>query len=349
MLRTIILALKKYNLLYDLTQCQLYKLSSKKKLVSLLNLSSYAELTAILSVDNLYRVFPLGCKAKSRIVQVPSLRLLPLHNRIFTLLNKVKKPDYLHSGTKGRSHITNAVVHCGSKEAYTIDIQKFYPSVTKDKVIKFFRNTLKCEPDIAVILANISTYDGHIPTGSSISQMLAYFSCKNMFDALFDVSHEANLKFTCFVDDLTFSGEKVSKAWIYDVAKPIITNSKMKSHKDKHFRPGQPKEITGVIVDGDAIKVCNRMHRSIHELTLQIAETENAYQLADLYDSLVGKLCAAGQIEGHFKDQRIMVTKTRRRLNLPRRPQKTVTPCRLRTKPIVPLIDHTDTSCPWAE
>lgn len=174
-----------------------------------------------------------------------------------------------------------------------------------------------------------------------------------MFDVLFDASQKANLNFTCFVDDLTFSGEKVNKAWVYDVIKPIITKSKMKSHKDKHFRLGQPKEITGVIVDGEATKVCNRMHRSIHELTLRLAETEDAGQLGDLYNTLIGKLCAAGQIEGHFKNQRIMATKARRKLDLPKRPQKTVPPRRLLPKPCVSArgsaIDHSDESCPWAD
>jgi hypothetical protein len=175
-----------------------------------------------------------------------------------------------------------------------------------------------------------------------------------MFDAIHDASHEANLKFTCFVDDLSFSGEKITKSWIHDVIKPIITRSRMKSHKDKFFRSGQPKEITGVIVDGDTIKVCNRMHQSIHELMLQIAETEDLFQLSDLYNTLVGKLSAAGQIEGHFKNQRVMVTKARRKLDLPRRSQKTVLPRSLRvcgfgTATRGPAIDRTDQSCPWQE
>lgn len=308
------LAQKNYKTKYDITQSPLYKLRSKKKLALLLKLCSPSDLNTFLRAENPYRKFTIIKKGKPRPVEAPSRQLLPLHNRLFALLKRVHLPDYLHSATKGRSYVSNAIAHRGNKEAYTLDIKKFYPSITKEKVVSFFRNLMKCEPDISAILANITTCDGHIPTGSAYSQVLAYLCCKEMFDNLYEVSLEAGLKFTCFVDDLTFSGEKVTKKWIYDNVKPIITKFGMKSHKDKHYRVGQAKEITGVIVDGQTVKVCNRMHQSIHELTMQIAETENSLQLDLLYDKLIGKFCAAGQIEERFKRQRVKATKTRRKL-----------------------------------
>lgn len=310
-----ILVQRKSEIKYAITQSPLYKLSNKKKLVSLLNLSSYAELNSILRIEDPYRKFSVNSKGKQRPVEVPSRQLIPIHNRLFELLQRIQLPDYLHSGIKGRSYLSNAKAHLGKKETYTLDIKKFYPSVTRTKVASFFRKTMKCEPYIAAILADITTCDGHIPTGSSLSQTLAYLACKDMFDTLFAISLEANLVMTCYVDDLTFSGEKITKKWVHDCIKPVITKYGMKSHKDRFFGNGRVKEITGVIIDGNILKVCNRLHKSIHDLSMQISVTDDPQQLSDLYDKLIGKLSAAGQIDDRFKKQRVMAATSRRKLN----------------------------------
>lgn len=305
---------RKSEIKYAITQSPLYKLSSKKKLVSLLNLSSYADLKSILRIDEPYRKFTIKSKGKQRPVEVPSRQLIPLHNRLFSLLQRLELPDYLHSGIKGRSYLSNAKAHRGMKETYTLDIKKFYPSVTRAKVASYFRINMKCEPDIAAILADITTCEGHIPTGSPLSQTLAYLACKDMFDTLFMVCNEADLIMTCYVDDLTISGDKITKKWVHDCIKPIITKFGMKSHKDKFFGIGRVKEITGVIVDGSLLKVCNRLHKSIHDLSMQISVTEDPQELSDLYNKLVGKLSAAGQIDDRFIKQRVLVARSRRKL-----------------------------------
>ena len=123
---------------YDLTQSPLYKVTTKKKLSGLLRLDSPGELTKLIRLENPYRKFESLKKGKRRPVQVPSRELLPTHNRIFTLLSRIELPDYLHSGIKGRSYISNAKAHRGTPKTFTTDIAKFYPSVTKTKVAAFF-------------------------------------------------------------------------------------------------------------------------------------------------------------------------------------------------------------------
>ena len=206
---------------------------------------------------------------------MPSRASYPVHVHIFKLLQRIELPDYLQSGVSGRSYITNAKAHLGTKKTYTVDIKKFYPSVSRAMVYTFFRGTMKCSEDVAGILANISTCDGHIPTGSSLSQLLAYMACKNMFDEIHAACTEAGIVMTCYVDDLTFSGDAVTRAWIYGTIKPIISRYGLKSHKDKFFGVGQPKEITGVIVNGNEVKVCNRHHLSIYDLMQKIPEADD--------------------------------------------------------------------------
>lgn len=305
---------------YPLIQSPLYQLRTRKKLASLLNLPSVADIKKVTCLDNPYRIFEITKNGKSRSVEVPSPRLLPIHNRLFSLLKRIELPDYLHSGTKGRSYVTNAKAHLEGSVTVTLDIQKFYPSVTRAKVASFFRERMACEPDVAAILADITTCDDHIPTGSSISQILAFFACKDMFDCVYDASCAANVKMTCYVDDLTFSGDKVTKTWIHRCIKPIITSYGLRSHKDRYFRPGQVREITGVIVEGSNLKVCNRMHKSIYDTLLSLPEIEDPVLLDKQYKKLIGKLSAAGQIEeGFIKRRKLTVSKRKKSIPIMRR------------------------------
>ena len=173
---------------------------------------------------------------------------------------------------------------------------------------------MKCSPDVAAILADLTTCDGQVPTGSTLSQLLAYLACKEMFDELHFVCAQYDGIMTCYVDDLTFSGDFVSLEWAHDIIKPIIRRYGLISHKDKFFDVGQPKEITGVIVAGDKIKVCNRHQKSIYDLILKITETADPLSSEKLYDSLLGKLSSAGQIEEKFKSKRVRIQSKRKRI-----------------------------------
>jgi hypothetical protein len=103
--------------------------------------------------------------------------------------------------------------------------------------------------------------------------------------------------------------------WIFNNIKSVIKRSGLAYHKEKHFRRHQIKEITGVIIDGDNIKVCNRHQKSIHDLLMQVATTEDIPLMNKLCNRLIGKLSAAGQIEDRFKIQRFQALQTRHRLN----------------------------------
>lgn len=297
---------------YDLTQSPLYMVRSKKKLCSTLNLSSPAELINLLKLENPYRKFEVQSKNKMRPVQVPSHQLIPVHNRIFNLFKRIQLPDYLHSGIKGRSYVSNAKAHRGTKKTFTTDIAKFYPSVTRAMVAGFFRETMKCSLDVAAILADVTTCDGRIPTGSALSQLLAYLSCKDMFDELHTVCTNLGGIMTCYVDDLTFSGDFVTRSWAYNTIKPIIKKHGFFSHKDKFFGEGQPKEITGVIVSGNQIRVCNRHHKAIYNLILKLSETTDPESSKKMYNSLLGKISCAGQIEEKFNRKRKQIQNKRK-------------------------------------
>ena len=238
---------------YALNQCPLYKMSSRKKLASLLGFD-ISVLEKLADATSNYRIFEIPQGEKLRKVEVPKRILERIHRKLFTLLERIEKPEYLHSGIKGRSYITNAKVHIGNVPLVKLDIKKFYPSINRSRVFRFFAEEIKCSPDVAALMSKLCTVEDHVPTGSCVSQLLAFFATKPMFDELHFLALEYDVRDSCYVDDLTWSGERATPEFLWK-AKQIVHRHKLKYHKDRVYTATQQKLVTGVMINGDRIAV----------------------------------------------------------------------------------------------
>ena len=190
---------------YPIEDSRLYRIQSKRKLAELLKIDG-PDLMALTRQPDLYNVFPIHENGKSRLIEEPQGRLKLVHARLFTLLSRVQPPAYLHSGVKGRSYVSNAREHAGRERVLKTDVSKFYPSTTHRQVFTGFLREFRCSGDVAKVLADLCTYQGHVPTGSSISMPTAFLAHKQLFDALYISMLRRNIVLTVYVDDLTLSG-----------------------------------------------------------------------------------------------------------------------------------------------
>ena len=164
--------IKYKNKSYSLKDSALYKITTKKKLEIILKKPT-SELKSLASNSNYTIFFIEKSGKKKREIQSPTLELDEVQTRIASLLARIATPDYLHSGVKGRSYITNAQVHVGNYPVLVMDIRDFYPSISKKSIYHFFYNTMSSAPDVAGILAELCSFQGHIPTGSRLSMPLS--------------------------------------------------------------------------------------------------------------------------------------------------------------------------------
>lgn len=257
-------------------------------------------LNALLSLsedENNFRIFTIQKNGKDREVQVPKSRLVQVHKRLFKLLQRIETPEYLHSGIKKKSHITNAKAHEEGSELVKLDIKKYYPSTKRESVYQFFRTCLFCSPDVSKILTDLASVNGHIPTGSPLSQILAFFSSLPMFEKIGELSANNQITFTVYVDDLTFSGEVVSGAFIWEVKK-LIHGYGYQYHKEFSRPPEKTKLVTGVAINDKGLKVQNKHHEAIHELYVEYLEgtlkPENKVKL-------LGMLSSASQVSERYE------------------------------------------------
>lgn len=294
---------------YDLNQSPFYKLSSKRKLASLIRVP-LKDLEFLANSEGNYNIFKTTSKddgfskpRKPRLVQEPKDLLSVVHKNIFKFLSKIKVPDYIHSTIKNRSYISNAKMHIGTIRTIKYDIKSFFPSVKAFQISKFFTEKMLCSSDVSALLTKLCTYNQALPTGSPISPALSFLTFQDLFDELSRLAEANNLTFTLYVDDLIFSGENINNGLTYEVRK-IIANHGLTHHerKTRFYRKGEFKLITGILVSQFGIRAANERFKYIRLLEKAIlGDNLNNIEKNQLLEKLIGLLGEATQIEPRFR------------------------------------------------
>lgn len=134
-----------------------------------------------------------------------------------------------------RLHVGNRVVRC-------LDIKTFFPNTPSRRVYWFYRSILGCSSDLAGLLTKLSTYQGHLPTGSPLSPILAFFTYHDVWGRIAELCAAKGHTLTVYVDDITISGVRVSDAdvWLVNAsctAGSCTTTKKRFSETDRQKSP----------------------------------------------------------------------------------------------------------------
>lgn len=272
---------KKSN--YLINQSPIYKLRSRSKLARILGISP-SELRRISAGDSLYREFDIPKKNGGvRRVENPGRPLKLAQAKIARILSRIEPPDYLYCPVKGRCYVSNAAQHVGNRVIRCLDIKKYFPSTPARRVFWFYHKILKCERDIAGLLTALTTYQQHLPTGSPLSPIMAFFAYYDAWEEIAGFCRRNGYTLTVYVDDCTISGTKVPEKDVWEI-KRIIHGAGLKYHKEKSYID-RPAEITGVIVGRDGLSVPNRQFLKLKNATSEFSIDGGR---ADLRDQILG-------------------------------------------------------------
>lgn len=226
-----------------------------------------------------------------RHVENPARPLKRIQKRIAKLLSRIAPPDFLFCPVKGRSYVNNAAQHKGRRTVRCLDVRKYFPNTPARRVHWFFRHVMKCERDVADTLTRLATYNEHLPTGSPLSPILAYYSYLDVWQAVAKFAAGKGFVLTVYIDDVAVSGDKVTAEDMWSI-KRIIHAAGLRYHKEKHYVQSAP-EITGVIVQDGILRVPNRQLKKLWEakqkLTLASNSEERIY-LTNLVRGLTGQI-----------------------------------------------------------
>lgn len=274
----------------DLTTCKLYGIKRKRDIRVLLKINSKKNISQIC---NLYKPY-IANKGKKRLIEpIDSKELKSIQKRIQILLKDIKYDENIFSGIPGKSYIDNGLYHLESKYVVALDINKFFPNISREKVYKFFKNKLMNSSDVAEILTDLCTVNlekisnldnnvldylkdnkihqmKHIPTGSSISCIMSYLSNIDMFNEISNVAKISGCKVSIYVDDVVISSKKMINNEIINKIISIIKRNgyNIQKKKLKKYYSNEFKRVTGNIIskDGNKLVLPNKIRYRIIKL-----------------------------------------------------------------------------------
>lgn len=280
---------------YGLSQCALYGVQQLSVLSDLLQTTNKA-LRQSAEAPEFATWIDYSKPEKPRYIQDPRGATERLHYRICELLDRVIRPDFLHSATRKRSSVTNAAQHVSHEPCVTTDMKSFYEVTSTNQVTGFFRDSLRMAPDLAHKLARLCTIDGHLPTGSPLSPLLSYWTHHETFDELHALAIECGVVMTVYVDDLAFSGAHASLALLRRMKHKLRLRG-LETHKDKSFGRGRFKHITGAAVNAKGLHVPNRrLKRIVDDQDVLAHGVFDAETSTSLRGKLNGRIASASAI-----------------------------------------------------
>jgi len=196
-------------------------------------------------------------------------------------------------------------------------------------VSKGLRKTFGCSEDIAETLAKLSTVKGYVPTGSPVSQSLAFIVNLSIFNHINVYARDRGLTFTLYVDDLTFSGKKIPKNFVSYVQNHLEKNRGYSSHKVRQYNASTEKVITGVVIKGSAAEVKNTQRKTITNLYRKIPYYSDPVRRLDagtikFFQRLIGHLFSAGEISPGYRNLGEKTVLARKAADVPAQNQNTL-------------------------
>ena len=168
-------------------------------------------------VDSFYKSFDIPKKDGSqRHIHAPTGILKAIQKNLADALYDYQKAirtendikaNISHAFEKEKGIITNAQIHRNKRFVLCFDLKDYFESFHFGRVLGFFENNrdFKLPREVAVIIAQITCYNGFLPQGAPSSPVITNLISQIMDYRLLRISKKFHLDYTRYADDLTFS------------------------------------------------------------------------------------------------------------------------------------------------
>ena len=237
-----------------------------------------------------YKPYDDDTGSKPRRIDRPIGIVKDLQSRIQKrLLSGIIFPEHVQGGVRGRSPITNARQHVGAPVVVMLDVRKCFPSITNHHIFRAWRVTLGCSPTISRLLTQLTTFEGHLPQGAPTSTTLANIVLLDCDDEIKVVCGDLGItyKYTRFVDDLGFSGDRARD--VINTAVRVLKRHGFRTPhaKQKIMGPTVQHQITGVVAN-DKLGVARNARAKIRAAISNLSKVENPFQVLPSIQGKIG-------------------------------------------------------------
>lgn len=260
-----------------------------------------------LNGDGCYQRFTVPKKnGEQRIISAPEGDIKYIQRRLANLLMKrlentktLTDSTTMHGFLPKRSIITNANQHKRKRYVYNIDLDSFFDSITFNRVRGYFRaNRYFKLPGVAEEIAKIVCYKGKLPQGAPTSPIISNLIGQILDSRIRKLCKKYNLKYTRYVDDLTFStndkyfNEKTET--FYTELKETIRNAgfEVNPKKIRLQEYNQRQEVTGLVVN-DKVNVDRRYYKTTRSMAYNLYKNGS-------YTIRSGQVGTINQLAGRF-------------------------------------------------
>lgn len=205
---------------------------------------------------DLYKVFPIKQKGKTRVIEEPIKILKIIQQSLIPLFSKIT----LHPSCmakKGKSILDNANQHMGAENLLKVDIRKCYPSITIQHLVRsltLIDSDLLEDLEMLSHLCFIQKDDKLVlPTGAPTSPILCNIALYALDLEIEKVAMEHGYTYTRYIDDMIFSNQDKERHWNLktEVEKIVKSYNLMPNFKkSKWARPTDKMVVTGVRLNG---------------------------------------------------------------------------------------------------
>ncbi|WP_414031983.1 retron Ec67 family RNA-directed DNA polymerase/endonuclease [Carnobacterium maltaromaticum] len=167
--------------------------------------------------ENSYQTFEIKKKSGGvRIIHAPNDELKFVQKRLTNLLWETQKKAWRENNTKSnishaferkKSIITNAKIHRNKRFVLNVDLEDFFSSFHFGRVKGFFEkdNNFMVPKEVALIIAQLTCYQGTLPQGAPSSPIITNLICKILDFRILKLAKKYKLDYSRYADDLTFS------------------------------------------------------------------------------------------------------------------------------------------------
>lgn len=190
-----------------------------------------------------------------RKINAPEESLKRLQRRILKRLLGRLEPHAAATGfRKGESFVKNAARHCGREVVIHIDLVDFFPSISAERVKKYFR-VIGWSRSSAECLTRLVTYQDALPQGAPTSPCLSNLVCRSLDSRLSKYLARYDAVYTRYADDMTISlNSPLAVRNVIDMVLTIIRSEGFRPHvsREKKLdvrRQHQRQTVTGMVVN----------------------------------------------------------------------------------------------------
>ncbi|OCK50691.1 hypothetical protein BA768_19440 [Chryseobacterium sp. CBo1] len=199
-----------------------------------------------------------------RIINSPNTILLGIQRWIYqNILSHIQLHESCTGFRKDYNIKHNASKHLNSNVILKMDLKDFFPSINKRRVISVFKN-IGYTRNISYTLASLCCKDDSLPQGAPTSPFLSNIIAKRLDRRLNALCQKFNLNYTRYADDLTISGDTISKKLISYIS-DIINDEGFIVNQDKTrlLYKNNRKIITGISISSDKLTIPKKRKREI--------------------------------------------------------------------------------------